>query len=139
MTIDEAIRDCIAQVPETCPVGFKWYEDQSPRAVMPLRGWRDTSLRQPPGVIHTIKPEYFRALWFDAAWEWLARQNKREDVETEFWPALPYDDSCHGAGLWAVREIEKWADDDGFDCCDHLPTKYHALCRAVLLAKELKP
>jgi hypothetical protein len=129
MTIDEAIRDCIAQVPETCPNGFKWYEDQSPRAVMPLRGWRDTSLRQPPGVIHTIKTEYFRSLWFDAAWEWLVRENPHASLPE-------YDHRCVlGPGMWGVMERESPC----WEIAVLFPTKYHAMRAAVLLAKGLKP
>jgi hypothetical protein len=132
MTIDEAIRDCIAQVPETCPYGFKWYEDQSPRAVMPLRGWRDTSLRQPPGVIHTIKPEYFRSLWFDAAWEWLVNTEAHFDCPFEFHRPDPDEG-------WQLGRYPCDANSQPFEFEGDYPTKYHALRAAVLLAKGLKP
>lgn len=90
MSIDEAIALACREVPECDTVSEAW-----------------------------IKDEVYRALWFDAAWEWLHHDiflhRHRPEIQDD-----------HDG--WCVRNR------NGAEVLDQLPTKYHALAAAVLLA-----
>lgn len=123
MTIDEAIADCVRQVPECAPglphvyhQGFGWCHQAGPTG------------GHGGGMPVFLEPETARALWFDAAWEWLVKEwgeAKLEQAGKGYQMTIPARDS--NSGQWFKKQT------------DGCPTKYHALAAAVLLAKGLKP
>lgn len=121
MTIDEAIADCVRQVPECAPglphvyhQGFGWCHQAGPTG------------GHGGGMPVSLEPETARALWFDAAYETLPnnfqfvirRSGTRGDTT---W--------C----VWGQDDLEIW------ELKYQGPTKYHALAAACKLAKGIKP
>jgi hypothetical protein len=91
MTIDEAIAYAVREVPEIVP--------------------EDWAIRS---VLLNIPPSMRQAIWFHAAWVWLARQGRPDFIEAQ----------ADKFSLW---------DDFNSDYRD-FPTEYHALAAACLLA-----
>lgn len=103
MTVDEAIALACREVPGCWPLDVTKDDDLDPP--IRLRG-------------SGIPVDVFRALWFDAAWEWLMGQPEHFEPSCgSFTPA-----KCPGG----------WH--DGQYPSEVLPTKYHALAAACLTA-----
>lgn len=108
MDIDEAIADCVRQVPECAPI-----DD-------------GTTIVESCGMDYAgtvMKGQGYRALWFHAAWKWLCQHNA-----SVFWPEAVRV-SQNADGKW---DVHKQALRGTFK------NEFLAMRTAILIAKGLK-
>lgn len=125
LSIDDAIALACREVPECWPLG----DGGAAGSVWKDGGDYFTSLiSDDEGVYQSIVLEgpILHAVWFSAAWEWLIKFGDGP----EFYRVIVYTTS------WAVDKVKYLGGglDSTSDVCLVLPTKYHALAAAVLLA-----
>lgn len=127
MTIDEAIAYAVREVPKCCPQGWGRIDQAAMMGEIVMRGWSKSDHANGSGWFSPDGDEYFRALWFHAAWVWLETNHEDEfklsrcgidDNEVVKWMA----------GFFDHKTMKSWRYEQW------LPTEYHALAAACLLA-----